>query len=107
MLIVDKQKDIETLRKLGADNRLISRIFLFEGWMISAVGAVMGILLGVLLCLGQQYFGWIKLGSTFAVEAYPVQVIPSDLAIILVSVLIIGFLAVIYPVRYLSRKFLQ
>jgi len=109
MLIVDKQKDIETLRNLGAGNRLISRIFLFEGWMISAVGAVVGILLGSLLCLGQQYFGWIKLGGSgmFAVEAYPVQVIPSDLVLILIAVLIIGFLAVIYPVRYLSRKWLD
>ena len=109
MLIVDKQKDIETLRKLGAGNRLISRIFLFEGWMISAIGAVAGTLLGSLLCLGQQYFGWIKLGGSgmFAVEAYPVQVIPSDLVLILIAVLIIGFLAVIYPVRYLSRKWLD
>jgi lipoprotein-releasing system permease protein len=75
--------------------------------MISAVGAVAGIVLGTLLCLGQQYFGWIKLGSGFAVDAYPVQVIPNDLALILVAVLIIGFLAVIYPVRYLSKKWLN
>jgi len=109
MLIVDKQKDIETLRNLGAGNRLISRIFLFEGWMISAVGAGAGVVFGSLLCLGQQYFGWIKLGNNgaFAVEAYPVEVILSDLGLILLAVLFIGFLAVIYPVRYLSRKWLK
>jgi ABC-type lipoprotein release transport system permease subunit len=108
MLMVDKQNDIRTLRNLGADNRLISRIFLFEGWLISAVGAAMGILAGLLLCLGQQYFGWIKLGAAgaFVVEAYPVKVMPGDLALIALAVLAIGFLAVIYPVRYLSRKWL-
>jgi len=106
MLIVDKQENINTLRNLGADNRLISRIFLFEGWMISAVGAMAGILLGTLLCLGQQYFGWIKLGNAgaFAVDAYPVRVMLGDLIIILIAVLIIGFLAVIYPVQYFSKK---
>ncbi|GHT05072.1 membrane protein [Bacteroidia bacterium] len=109
MLIVDKQQDITTLRNLGAGNKLISRIFLLEGWMISALGAVMGIVLGVLLCLGQQYFGWIKLGSsgTFAVDAYPVQMATGDLLLTLVAVLVIGFLSVIYPVRYLSKKWLR
>ncbi|MDR0542583.1 MAG: FtsX-like permease family protein [Dysgonamonadaceae bacterium] len=102
MLIVDKQKDVVTLRNLGAGQDLISRIFLFEGWMISVVGAVIGLVLGVLLCLGQQYFGWIKLGAggMFAVDAYPVKVEISDLLVIFSAVLTIGFLAVIYPVRY-------
>jgi ABC-type lipoprotein release transport system permease subunit len=109
MLIVDKQRDITTLRNLGAGNKLISRIFLLEGWMISALGAVTGIILGVLLCLGQQYFGWIKMGSsgTFAVDAYPVQVETGDLLLTLAAVLVIGFLSVIYPVRYLSKKWLR
>jgi lipoprotein-releasing system permease protein/zinc transport system substrate-binding protein len=108
MLMVDKQKDIQTLRNLGACNRLISSIFLFEGWLISVAGAMAGIILGLLLCLGQQHFGWIKLGNAgmFAVEAYPIQVIAGDLAVILIAVLTIGFLAVIYPVRHLSRKWL-
>jgi lipoprotein-releasing system permease protein/zinc transport system substrate-binding protein len=107
ILIVDKQKDSITLRNLGAGNKLISRIFLFEGWMISAFGAVVGIFLGILLCLGQQYFGWLKLGGgngTFTVEAYPVRVAISDLFFVLITVLGIGFSAVFYPVRYLSRK---
>ncbi|KAA6301416.1 MAG: Lipoprotein-releasing system transmembrane protein LolE [Candidatus Ordinivivax streblomastigis] len=106
MLIVEKQKDILTLRNLGADNRLISRIFLFEGWMISVWGAVSGLILGVLLCLGQQYFGWIQLGNSgmFAINAYPVQVQIGDLLLVLAVVLSIGFLAVVYPVRYLARN---
>jgi lipoprotein-releasing system permease protein/zinc transport system substrate-binding protein len=106
ILMVDKQADIITLRNLGADKRLISRIFLLEGWLISVVGAIAGIVLGVLICLGQYYFGWLQLGEQgiFAVNAYPVVVEPGDLALILLTVLAIGFLSVLYPVRYLSRK---
>ena len=109
MLIVDKKADIATLRNLGADNKLISRIFLFEGWLISALGAVIGIVLGILICFGQQYFGWIKLGTAdlFAVNVYPVDIEVVDLILILSAVLIIGFLSVLYPVRYLSQKWLK
>ncbi len=110
MLIVDKRQDVQTLRNLGADNRLISRIFLFEGWMISAIGAVSGIILGVLLCLGQLQFGWLQLGSgsgAFRVDAYPVHVVTSDLVLILITVLLIGFLSVLYPVKYLSKTILH
>lgn len=105
MLMVEKQSDIIILRNLGADNLLISRIFLFEGWLISAIGAFMGIVLGILLCLGQQYFGWLQLGEqgTFAVNAYPVVIDAGDLALILPAVLTIGFLSVLYPVRYLLK----
>jgi lipoprotein-releasing system permease protein/zinc transport system substrate-binding protein len=106
MLMVDKKNDITTLRNLGANNRLISRVFLFEGWMISAVGAVTGLIAGILLCFGQQYFGWIKLGTSgmFAIDAYPVKVEITDLLIIFAAVLTIGFLAVIYPVRYWMKN---
>ena len=109
MLIIDKQADVVTLRNLGAANRLISRIFLFEGWMISAFGAVVGIVLGVLLCFGQQHFGWLKLGTgdNFSVTAYPVIVYFSDLMFILITVLSIGFFSVLYPVRYLAKKWLR
>jgi lipoprotein-releasing system permease protein/zinc transport system substrate-binding protein len=109
MLIIEKQADVAMLRNLGANNRLISRIFLFEGWMISAFGAVSGIVLGILLCLGQMYFGWLKLGTggNFLVEAYPVIVSSTDLIFILITVLVIGFLAVLYPVRFLSKKWLN
>ncbi|MDR0427179.1 MAG: ABC transporter permease [Dysgonamonadaceae bacterium] len=107
ILIVDKQKDIQTLRNLGANNSLISRVFLFEGWMISVVGGIIGIVLGVLICLGQSYFGWIKLGNVqgaFAVDAYPVIIQFGDVILVFLSVLLIGFLTVFYPVKYFSKK---
>jgi ABC-type lipoprotein release transport system permease subunit len=109
MLILEKQADVLTLRNLGGNNRLISRVFLFEGWMISLFGAVVGIITGVLLCLGQQHFGWLTLGTdgNFSVDAYPVIVASGDLFFILITVLTIGFLAVLYPVRYLSKKWLN
>jgi ABC-type lipoprotein release transport system permease subunit len=106
MLMVDKQKDIAMLRHLGASHRLISNIFLLEGWMISVVGVLVGILVGVLLCLGQQTFGWIALGhnGNFTVDAYPVKIEINDLLITLIAVLVIGFLSVSYPVHYLLKK---
>lgn len=109
MLIIDKQDDVVTLGNLGADKGLISRIFFLEGWLISAFGALAGIVVGVLLCLGQQFFGWLKLGAegSFATDSYPVAVEATDLAIILAVVLITGFLSVFYPVKFLSRKWLS
>jgi lipoprotein-releasing system permease protein/zinc transport system substrate-binding protein len=109
MLIVEKQADVVTLRNLGASNRLISRIFLFEGWLISAIGVISGIMLGILLCFGQQHFGWLRLGTggNFSVEAYPVLVSSGDVFFVLATSLIIGFLAVLYPVNYLSKKWLN
>jgi ABC-type lipoprotein release transport system permease subunit len=109
MLIIEKQSDVITLRNMGAVNQLISRIFLFEGWMISIAGGGAGVMLGILICLGQQHFGWLKLGTgtNFAVDAYPVIVTVKDLLFTLLTVLTTGFLAVIYPVRYLVKRWLK
>jgi len=104
MLIIDKKNDIETLRSLGANNQLIKRIFLFEGWLISIVGAISGIGLGTLLCLLQQHFGILKLGTGYVVDAYPVVTNVTDLALVFVTVLAMGFLAAYYPVRYIRTK---
>jgi len=105
MLIIDKQNDIVTLRNLGADDKLVRRIFLFEGWLISAAGAVMGLILGIALCLGQAYFGWIKLnGANVIIPAYPVKVEWMDVALTLITVLVMGFFAALYPVRHLASK---
>jgi ABC-type transport system, involved in lipoprotein release, permease component len=109
MLILDKKEDVVTLRNLGADDKLISRIFLFEGRLISVFGAVTGIVLGLILCFIQQKFGVISLGGgggTFVVDAYPVSVHIWDVVLVLVTVLVVGFLSVWYPVRYLSKRLL-
>lgn len=110
MLILDKQADIATLRSLGADNKLISQIFLFEGWMISAIGAFSGIAIGLLLCYLQQQFGLLKLSGNigaFIIDAYPVKVIGSDLLIILGSVFVIGFFSAWYPVQAMRKRWLK
>jgi len=104
MLIIDKKGDIETLRNLGANNQLIKRIFLFEGWLISAVGAIFGIVLGAVMCLLQEYFGILKLGTGYVVDAYPVQTNVLDFVLVFVTVLAMGFLAAYYPVRYIRKQ---
>jgi len=110
MLIIDKKDDVVTLRNLGASDRVITRIFLFEGRLISVLGAVIGISVGLLLCWLQQTYGLVKLGSSsgsFVINAYPVSVHPEDILIIFVTVIAVGFLAVWYPVRYFSRRLLS
>ena len=110
MLIIDKKDDVVTLRNLGANDKQITRIFLFEGRLISAIGAALGICLGLLLCWLQQTYGFVKLGSSsgsFVVNAYPVSVHPEDIILVFVTVLVVGFLAVWYPVRYFSKRLLK
>ena len=109
MLIIDKRDDVVTLRNLGASDRQIVRIFLFEGRMISFFGAFAGVVLGLLLCWLQQEYGLIALGSSgsFVVDAYPVSVHASDVLLIFITVLLIGFLSVWYPVRFLSKRLLN
>lgn len=107
MLIIDKKDDVKTLRNLGADDKTISRIFLFEGRLISLVGAVAGIAVGLLLCWLQQAYGLVALGQssgTFIVEAYPVSVHPEDIALIFVTVIAVGWIAVWYPVKKVCGK---
>ncbi|MCC8143643.1 MAG: ABC transporter permease [Tannerellaceae bacterium] len=110
MLMIEKKEDVYTLQTMGADDSLIRKIFLFEGWMISGFGALIGIIIGIVLCLLQQELGLIKLGQTagaFIIDAYPVKLAMGDLLIVFLTVSIIGFLAALYPVQYLGRKFLK
>ncbi len=110
MLIIDKSNDVETLRCLGATDRQISNIFMFEGRMIAFIGAVAGVLIGLLLCWLQQQFGIVKLGGSsgsFIVDAYPVSVHYGDVAIVFFTVIAVGWIAVWYPVRYMSRRLLS
>lgn len=110
MLILDKREDVATLRNLGADQRLVLRIFFSEGCMIAVFGALAGIVLGLLLCFVQQRFGLVSLGGgngAFVVDAYPVSVHPADIALIFLTVITVGFLSVRYPVRFLSKRLLK
>lgn len=104
MLIIDKKDDIETLKSLGADKLMIKQIFLFEGWMIALIGAIVGIALGAVTSLLQQHFELIKLGEGFVVDAYPVVLNMTDVVLVFFTVLFMGLLAAWYPVRYINSK---
>lgn len=107
MLIIDKKNDVVTLRNMGATDKQITRIFLFEGRMISVIGAVAGILLGLLLCWLQQTYGFVALGQSsgsFVVDAYPVSVHPEDILLVFFTVVVVSFVSVWYPVRYFSKR---
>jgi lipoprotein-releasing system permease protein len=108
MLIIDKKNDIKSLRNMGANHKLISRIFLFEGWLISIVGSIVGILLGTLISWIQDKFEILKLNAsgTFVIDAYPVDLQMGDVVIVWITVLFIGFLAAMYPVKQISKKYL-
>ena len=109
MLMIDKKQDVRTLRSLGATNGQICDIFLLEGRMISLAGALAGLVFGLILCWLQQRFGLISMGDSagsFIVEAYPVSVHMTDLLVVLLTVVVVGWAAVWWPVRYLSRRLL-
>ena len=96
MLIIEKKEDVKILSGLGAEESLIKNIFLFEGWLISVTGAFVGIIIGVALCYIQMEFGIIKLASTagtYLVDAYPVSLVFSDVALIFLTVISMGFAA--------------
>ena len=108
MLIIDKKADISVLQSMGANQKLIRRIFLFEGWMISLAGAFIGIIVGVVICWIQIRFGILKVpgSGSFIFTAYPVKIKPSDLFAIFALVSGIGFLAAWYPIRFISGRYL-
>jgi lipoprotein-releasing system permease protein len=109
MIIIDKKSDIATLQSMGANQKLIRTIFLFEGWMISLAGAVLGLILGILVCWIQIKFGILKIPGnegSFIFSAYPVEIRISDLLSIFLLVTGIGFLAAWYPIRFISGKYL-
>ncbi len=107
MLILDKKEDIAILQSMGANKRTIRNIFLFEGWLISLIGAILGALAGLAICQAQISYGLVKLSdkaSSFIVDAYPMKIVATDILLIVVSVSLIGFLAAWYPVRFISEK---
>lgn len=110
MLIIDKKQDATTLHNLGATQHQIRSIFMMEGHMICLIGALIGITLGLLLCWLQQTFGLIRFGNSegsYIIDAYPVSVHPTDILLILLTVIAVGFFSVWYPVRYLTKKKLK
>jgi len=108
MLIIEKERDIKILRSLGADNTLIRNVFIFEGWLISIIGASVGLLLGFLICWAQQTFGLVRLqSSSLIMDAYPVVIKLKDFIVVPVTVLLIGYWAAWYPVRFLTKKYLS
>lgn len=106
MLIIEKRDNMNTLRSMGAENKTIANIFIYEGIIISAAGALAGIVIGLALCLAQQEFGFISMGSaeSFVVNSYPVEVHMNDILTTFVTVLAVGITAVWLPVRILTRK---
>ena len=97
LLVLEKQKDIGILKAMGARNSHISGIFLSEGALWALLGGGAGLVLGMLLCIGQQQFGWIKLGGAFIIEAYPIRLYATDILIVLGTILMIGLLAAWFP----------
>ena len=109
MLIIEKKKDIFTLKSLGADDRLIRRIFFVEGWLISIVGAITGILLGAFVCWLQIRYELVQLhgSGSFVINAYPVNIQFPDLILVLGIVLAIGLIAAWIPAHYITRRHLE
>ncbi|MBQ8366073.1 MAG: FtsX-like permease family protein [Bacteroidaceae bacterium] len=110
MLIIEKRENMETLRSLGATDNIITNIFVFEGSVISMIGAIGGIVIGLGACLLQQEYGLLTLGNgmgDFVVDSYPVKVEAADIIAIFGTVAIVGLVAVWLPVKFLTKKFIR
>jgi len=107
MLMIDKRKDTEILKSMGADNQLIHKIFINEGLLISVVGGAIGLLLGIIVVLLQQQFGFVKFGTgggNYVVDAYPVLLKMKDILLIFATILIVGCTSAFFTVRHAMRK---
>jgi lipoprotein-releasing system permease protein len=103
LLVLEKQKDMAILQAMGAQPRDVRSIFITEGILWALTGGGIGLLLGGLICLGQQHFGWLKLGGSFIIDAYPVSLQWPDFLLIIITVIAVGFLAAWYPARRAVR----
>lgn len=104
MLMIEKGDDVDTLRSMGANEQLISRIFLLEGWMISLLGMLVGVALGVAICVLQQNLGLVKMPGSFMIEAYPVVLKGWDIIIVIAGVSFVGYLSALLPVINSRKK---
>jgi lipoprotein-releasing system permease protein len=99
MVVLEKKKDMVILKSMGATQRLIHWVFLLEGCFLALLGGGLGVGLGLLLCLGQQHFGWVALPDGFIINAYPVELRFADFLLVAGTVLVVGILAAWYPAR--------
>ena len=104
MLIIEKKKDVRTLSAMGANVSLIRAIFMTEGLMIVFIGSFIGILIGYVLCLLQQHYGFITFEDGYIIDAYPVEMRFSDFVIIMATVLGVGTIAATYSVRIFTKQ---
>ena len=104
MLIIEKKDDIQTLRSLGAQESIIKRIFVLEGWMISLVGMTAGLIIGIGFSFLQQHFGFIKMPGAFIVQAYPIILSVWDIILTMAGVSVIGYLIALLPVYIYSKR---
>lgn len=107
ILVIDKTQNIRTLSALGASARMITRIFMLQGWMISFLGGALGVVLGVALCLGQQHFGWLKLAgesSLLTIDSYPVEVRAADITVVIALVVVTGLLSTLVTRRFVRSR---
>ena len=109
MLILDKRDNANTLRSLGAPDGMVARIFIYEGNLIALIGAIVGLVLGIVLCLLQQHFGLIGLGGDgqFVVSAYPVRVKFTDIVLVFFSVVVVSAISVWLPIRLVNKYFMK
>lgn len=106
MMMIEKRRDMGTITAMGATPAMVRRIFFHEGLLIVVVGVIVGLVLGLGICLAQEHFGFVRLSDS-VVEAYPVHILGSDLALIAIMVFAIGLVAAWIPLRALSKRFLQ
>ena len=107
MLIVEKRDDIKSLSNMGASKTMIANIFMYEGWLITFIGIISGIVVGLILCILQQHFGFIRLSDipgAYIIDAYPVIVKLTDLLVVFTVVSLIGLFTVLYPVNNLRKR---
>ena len=105
MLIIDKQKDIQTLSHLGASDNMIRKVFLLEGWLVNTIGALGGFVVGLGICLLQEHFGLLKLGNgeEYVISSYPVAVQGWDIVVVALMVLLLGALAAWIPAKRIKN----
>lgn len=107
MLMIDKRKDSEILKAMGADRNFLQRVFMNEGLLISVVGGIIGLVIGILAVLLQQHFGFIKFGSgggNYIVDAYPVLLKMKDVFVIFATILVVGCTSAFLTVRHAMKK---